>query len=656
MKFLRANALIKIGKIDRGELVLDQLMGSFQQSPVALRAAMYLALKLYSKGFSRLALEKFFWLSDHHVYHRLNWVFHLGAAECLYELGQTDRALKEYQWLMTTWPARLQGAEGGYRLGDLYLTKMQYERALGTYYQGIQNFEPFAESFPEYYLNRGETLYQLGQLAPAKKEFVYFLDHFPAHSEGWRATYRLAEIAGREPKSSGPSSLEYQSYLLRTVNQYPFSIGSVLARIRLAGCGDHGGFDQSALKKFFSEQARDLDGSGVVSMTDYRDFRALGQVRTLANIGEPRLVLDLALSEIPTAKSPLVKKYLKLYSHHSFQKLIIQMIDQGQKYEALSFYSAKIDKLPKTDEEIKHDYLLKLSQAASDLSLPKMASDLIQAYRLENSKKRTLAAVDFKSTNARDEENYALAKALWIRLKNVSDQPGTKEADQSEDKKGHSLPVAAEVGSEKIRNLLQSLSGDSRFSFEKEILLGLLDEHEGKIESAIQHATEARLTRNLLQLDAWVASLYLKAKNNEIPLSIYKKIEKETLENHLGAVTDEASLQKLGLPSIPDLGQTLLKQTQILESEERWGEAVSAYSRLIDHGIKSNRVRYGYARSLLKIGKKSDRAQVLATLNEIANADLKNEDDDFWKKMAIETIANNDLHDLIKKNAKEGTK
>ena len=132
-------------------------------------------------------------------------------------------------------------------------------------------------------------------------------------------------------------------------------------------------------------------------------------------------------------------------------------------------------------------------------------------------------------------------------------------------------------------------------------------------------------------------------------------LEKLNLDPSTARTPQESLLQNLGLPSAPDVSQAVFNQVQILESESRWGEVASAYSRLMDYGIKSNRVLYGYARSLVQLGKEADRPQAIKVLNEIIKTEPKNQDESFWKNLAIETLANEKTHESIKKNAKEGT-
>ena len=638
MKFLRANALIRLGHNEAGELILNRIVRDYKKSAVALHSAMYLALKAFEKKLTAVALEKFLWLIDNHSEHRLNYLFHLAAAECMFDLSQFDRAAKEYRWLMEKTPTREIGAEGAFRLGDIYLRRFQYEKALSFYYQGIQPFEIYGSKFPEYYLNRGETLYQLGEMEKAKVEFLNFLERFPAYPEGWRASFRAAEIIGRDPQGNGPSSPGFREKLFETINRYPFSPGALLARVRLSSCGDHGGFDFQTQERFFSKDALEFDGSGSVVMSDYPDFRAITHLRSLITSEDPKKILELALDEFKVTRSPLVKRLLRTAIHDAFQKIIVQMLEQGRGYEALSFYTTKAATLPVPAEEIDRDYLLKLSRVASDLEMGELANELLTEYKKQSSLKRGLANTTPESKANIAEQNFVLAKALWIKFKNSSTSKTIKN-DENLDK---------------IRKLLTSAVSDPRIDLEKEIILGQIEETENNLSSAIRHVAQARLIQDGVKLEAWLASLYFKAKNLTASLSLFQSVEKKIIQDAAHPQSNDPNLNAMGLRSAPDLVQTVLSEAQILEANENWEEAASAYSRLIAGGVKSNRILYGYARSLGKSGKDTNRNQIVKTLEDIARTDPKADDEKFWKNLAAETLANEKVHESIQKNAKEG--
>jgi hypothetical protein len=98
--------LLKLGLQVEGERILNKIITDSPSTPSAFNAASFLAVKRFERGQSLASLETFLWLLQRDPSHRLAWVFHLGAAEALFELKQTDRAVKEYQWVAENAPDR----------------------------------------------------------------------------------------------------------------------------------------------------------------------------------------------------------------------------------------------------------------------------------------------------------------------------------------------------------------------------------------------------------------------------------------------------------------------------------------------------------------------------------------------------------------------
>src|SRR5204862_408829 len=126
-------------------------------------------------------------------------------------------------------------------------------------------------------------------------ELTAFLDTWSTHAMGWRAAFRLGEIAGRRPGAAAIA--QSRAHFLDTINHYPSSPGTTLARIRLAACGDHAGLTPEGRQRFFGEDAMKFDGGGEVEMTRYHEFRALARVRTLVSMGRDEWSVKGTLEE-----------------------------------------------------------------------------------------------------------------------------------------------------------------------------------------------------------------------------------------------------------------------------------------------------------------------------------------------------------------------
>ena len=181
MKFLRANAMIRLGLQREAEEYLAKLRVEAKDNPVALHSAMYLAYQQIQANNWLAASETFMWLSSHFPTYSDNWIFHLGTAEALYILKQTDRALKEYQWVVERAPDDATKAEGALRQADLFMERFEYDQALASYYQASHYFPAQAKHFAPLDINRAEALYGLGQWDRAEEAFMAFLKEYPGN-------------------------------------------------------------------------------------------------------------------------------------------------------------------------------------------------------------------------------------------------------------------------------------------------------------------------------------------------------------------------------------------------------------------------------------------------------------------------------------------
>lgn len=659
MRFLRANALIKLGLREKGEQLLSAITTDLRETPVALYSGMYLAGRAMEKKSTLEALDRFLWLIQHYPDHRLAWVFHLGAAECFYYMKQTERANQEYEWVIEKSSLGSQKAEGAFRQGDLYQARSQYEQALGSYSQGFRYFEEEAINYPTFYLNRAEALYQLQDYERAKSEFKKFIKEYPNHSEGWRATFRLGEILARKSKLE-----EARQEFYTTINRYPVSPGATLARLRLVPCGDHGGFNREAQIRFFSQEAAVFDGQGVVHLKNYADLRALARVRSLISLGTDEETSDAAIEELQKVKFPHVKQIISHLGSHFFQKVVTDMLQAGKKYEALTYYQSKSDHVPPPEAAIDAEYLISLSQAASDLGLGSLAKEIDKDYEKniniqKKSANRSLASKkdgledlqDLESQLKISEKNYSVAKALWVS------QLIRPEAEE--------YP--------KIRQLLEQVRDESRFSYEKEIILGLMDQKSGGFRSALNHAARAELMSRNPRIQYWVASLHEQAGEVETALKIYQQLESkiakrsesvhenttENMPKDAPKNTPKNTIEELlGVPIVPTLDALILSEGQAYEKLGKWGEAASTYSRAIEKGLGGNQARFEYARSLIQSKSPEGQIQAMAVLEKLANETSSDGEGkkEFWRRLAQETLEDEKSKRSIGDRAKEGKK
>ncbi|MFL5814631.1 MAG: tetratricopeptide repeat protein [Bdellovibrionia bacterium] len=678
MRFLRANAFLKLGMQAEAERLLNEIKVEAKGKPVALYSALYLATQLLEPVEEKefrfkdplAAYETFSWFFTHYPDHRLTWLFHLGAAEALSAIKQTEQAAKEYLWVAENAKTPEQRAQGALRLGNVYLERRQLPQALEAYSRALRYFKKESESYPAIHLNRGEVLYGLGEYQEARKVFEDFAKKYSGYPHGWRASFRLGEIYGRQ---AGPANEDSsRKWFYDTINHYPLSSGATLARLRLLPCLDHGGFSFESASRFFEGEAKNFDASGEMSMVRYPDLRALAQVRSYITLKREDVAIDVAQREMGLTKVATMKAELGRMYEELFRKNILALLDQNKPYEALKYFEDRSRFRAKDVPVADPDYLLRLSLAASRLGLGKKAEVFAEEYKKAGTPNRAIAQASPKGSEKSldlrlqvSEQRFAEARALWISGDTSKDsEAGAKNAD-------------------KIRGQLDQVVAESPYSFEKEVILGLLEEKQGKLKTARGHILKAQVLapaaknpeneETSLQILAWLAGVESKAGDAKTALGMYRDLEKRLSARQEEAQEDaedsdeseEASKEEtksetpiakvattaafLGVAPVPTLEQVLLSQGDLLESMKRWGETALVYNKAVEQGLGGNQALYGYARALLKAGDKASREKAKAALQKLTESKTE----DFWKKLAQETLANLQLRDQARRSRAE---
>ena len=526
-------------------------------------------------------------------------------------------------------------AEAAIRMGDLYLVREQYERALGTYFQAAEKFPEEAKLSFALQINRAETLYWIGEWERSKQGFETILSKFTSHAAGWRATYRLAEIAART-LGRPAAKARYDE----TINRYPYSPGKTLANLALIPCGDHGGFTPEAAKTFLTTDTKSLyDPVGEVITTYFQNLRALARVRALAGLGNDQEAVLAAIEELRSghihgvAKSVIGKSLRGL-----FRKAILASIREGKGQEAIRFYRARssdIEALAKLQpsEKVPPDYLLRLSQVAAELRLADLSSQLSESYQ------RAVNLREPASTNGEPREQdpeeallgasvaaYTAAQAKWLS--------------------GKFDPVA-------LRATLARISPESSASYPKEVLLGLLEEREGHTGKALQAAKRARVllpaahqATDQDRIDGWIATLQTRQARAEsrdellLAREILKRLRAErpaasglSGENRQVAI---GPAEMLGVPDVPSEELLLLKEGELLVLLKSWTDATDVFGILVDRKLGGAHALYQFAHAAIRSQRAGDAAKGREALVRLSQSDTAG----FWRKLASEQLAN----------------
>lgn len=630
-KFLRANAMLRMGYEEQGMSALRKIISESPKTPPALHSAMFLAYKSLASGDSLGAFEQFMWLSQNHSTHRLNWVFHMGIGETLSNLRQAGKAAQEYRWVMENAPDPRSQVEGAVRIGDLSLERQQYDQALAAYFLALQEYPKELQGFPHYWINRAESLYWLGEHDRASMGFAEFLERFGGHPSAWRATYRLAEIEGRVGNERRAKEL-----LIETINRFPYSPGSALARARVMACEPSQNPGAQGIKEFFDGEFNRYTGDGQVVMDRFADYRGLGYVRALLSAGAQEEAIAIALEELDGRSENKARVSVAKMLEHLFRKVILKKLgtspNDDSRILALSYYNEFGSRVPHYPGNVESDYLLKLSQAAIDLGMLAWGQDIAKVHQSRVGADRLIASADPASLERRllDSEKAATeARALWIEQ-----GPGISKDAKS---------------SAAFRSLLERVIEESPLSYERELMLSLLERDAGRPALALTHLLKAQALAPAAEREAprmlfLLAGLQAGAGNARAAATTYRQLRQKLGESAEKGGADPDRLIKLHLPAPATLQAILLMECEQLTRLSGWGDIARVLAEGDQAGHLNSALRYEYAKALKRTGNAKD----LDRSNEVLRLLAESAPEDFWKNLAREALNNPNG------NAKEG--
>jgi len=629
MLFLKANAFIKLGYPQLGEKKLKSLTTKIKYSQISLHAKMYLAYQNFKRENYLDALYYFYSLIENFKDQSRNWIFHLGAAECLYHLKQFSQSAQHYQWITENAPKKSWKAEAAYRYADPIMAQFQYEQALIGYSKAQRYFKKFSKKYPDFFLNQGEVLYQLKLDDQAKKIFYYFLENYPYHSEGWRATFRLGEIITRHSKNE-KNIKESMHWFHQTINHYSCSSSKILSILRILPHENSFGFNFSTQNLFFKNHAKKYQGENKVLLKEYPDFLALSRIKSLIQFGNDQAIVNTSLEEISKVKSEKMKIYLNHAVYHFLRETILKLINSNKKNLALRFFIEKSSQIPpiKNNKDINFYYLIQLSKIALDFQFQHLAHELLKNYQ-SILKKQTHSE---KEKIPKDSEYYFIKSRLkWF----------------------HYLKNPSQEISEKIEKKLNHIPKNSQFNDPKILMLSKIKENNKAFQESIDYLSNIHSPN--IHSNYWIAQLYKKNKNLEKALEYYKKVESQLdpqiKKENTPLKTSSPITIEIGLHSIPAYSQLIFKQTKIFENKLDWKNASAVYSRALKNTTHA-KLQYHYARSLIhqkSFKKYSEAIKILKNLITHFQNDSKEK---FWVNLAQEVLESEISQPTVKEEIK----
>ncbi len=620
MLFLKANAYYRMGYEDRGRALLQSLAKTARGTEVGLQTAGFLAAGSFQRQDWLAALEAFLNLKREMPEHELVWLFRYGIAESLYRIKQGDQAREEYEWLSKNAPKPSIRAEAAFKIGDVFFERGQFAQAVSAYLSALKGRDSFVAAYPVVLLNLGESYFQLEELARAESVFKKFMEIAPGNPTAWRASLRLAEI-----KAMGSTlNADAEKAFLDTINRYPLSSGSLVARIRLLPCGSHGGFDLPAAERLISSpEVVNFPADGAIYPNQFRELAALTEVRMLVSYKQDQKALERGMARLRENPGVETRKLIEQAMIGSIKSILEKKLSEKDVFGAIAFYEKYGDFLPlPAHDPLADDLKLRLAAFAAERNLTQFALKIIEPYRRMNEagQKEVIAAIEkhvtLEGMDDQEERNLVEAKTIWNSADfNLED---SSRADQ----------LVARLG---------YIREESKHAFEKNLLLALFYRQKKDFKKAMLHVRrlsgkmQGLPTAARVQVESFCGEVSAGAEDWDFAAKSFHRARAGLAG---GAEKLGESLNLRHLSAAPSPGFLVRSEGEVLEKAEKWKEAVALYTEAVENKIGGNHILYSHAKAILKNGGKEAESRALVSLKKIEQS----QDDDVWKRLAQEKL------------------
>lgn len=634
MLFLKASSLYRLDLVDQGKKNLSDVAKNNRGSEVGLQASAFLAIQSFNKSEWLAAVDGFMNIKREYPKHSLIWLFRYALADALYEIREADQSVAEYDWVSKNAPQIKIKSAAAFKIGDVYFVRNQYAVALQKYSQALQTFKDEVNAYPQVLLNLAESIFQLGEYSRAESYLIKYQSIARAQPSAWKAALRLAEIRALHQKMEG----SVEKIFIETINQYPMTLGAVIARLRLLPCGQHGGFDVAGMERFInSSEVKNVEQSPDLMASTFKELVGLTEVRAYLSFGQDQKAIEKGLVHLRSNPTIEVRRLIEKAMVGGIKRLLANELDQNNFFGAMSVYEKYGDYLPMPSHDPHADDLrLKLGKMAAEKGLRTFAMKLIEPYQKANEvEQRELSAAiqrSFSLEGIQDYEERTMAqiKAIWNSADfDVQKQESAQELLTKMVNIRDQSPYAFTRDLIKALYLKETKSNDQAYALLGQMLQSPAFKALAPLEKVQVYSLHAEIAKSLNLDQAELASL--------------KEARIERQKND-SSKTNGQELKYRHLKLAPSLGALYASEGELLEKLGKNKDAVALYSNAVENGIGGNRVLFAHARAVLLEGGRNSQLTASHSLEKIQQS----QDDDVWKKLAkdkLNEIAKEGRHD-----------
>ncbi|MCB0350213.1 MAG: tetratricopeptide repeat protein, partial [Bdellovibrionales bacterium] len=575
---------------------------TYPDSPLAERNHLLLAYSSLQKGDGAETLRDMKSYLDKYPKTNERDRARLAMGEAYTLLNKPRDAIRVYQDLAEDSDDKNLGIEAAYRMGDVYMGKGDYKKALEVY-QAVQAKYPAHKGvFGNAQYNIAEAQFWLGQYRESLDNYITFLKMFPVNRHGGFALTRIGELL----EIFGANEQQIMGAFTEGYFRYPESQGSEVSRIRMLSRG---------LKHMTTrEKTRAIEEIDSISqkstLPDISEFTTLQKADGFSARNEYKNSLELLITYYQN--NPTTAK-LNVFKSRILRNISDLLIDQNKNnnfIESLNLYGKYSTTWLKNTGRIDIPYLkgVAFEKAGVSDEAKKIYKETLAKLKLITNKK--------EASERRVYENLPTLDQVRLRLAAVA-----LEEKQYQDSYKYISEISTQLSaSEEIEKVLigatvSEQSGDNKKAIE--YLEKLIADHKGGVEMIIKP-----------ELD--LARLYMKEKNYDRADSALSVVEKNHETND--KIKDE------------DWSRALELRAELLYNSGQKLAAVEAYQKLLDayeSKYPLSSARYTAGKILFEEGDLRGAEKIWSALNDDTGS--------FYKKLASEKLNQAEWQDAYKK-------
>ncbi|NQZ02211.1 MAG: tetratricopeptide repeat protein [Bdellovibrionales bacterium] len=181
---------------DAAKSLYTYLLDKYPDSPLAERTNFILGYAALERGSAIPAIQRFERIINQYPNSESLDEAKRAQAAAFLGLNRYADALRTLNDLSKNAKFKRYSREASYRIGDVHFQKRDFDKAIKSYIDALENYPEYESTFPNAHFNMAESYFWKGDFRKALSHYVEFVSRFPNHDFGGYALTRIGENLG----------------------------------------------------------------------------------------------------------------------------------------------------------------------------------------------------------------------------------------------------------------------------------------------------------------------------------------------------------------------------------------------------------------------------------------------------------------------------